>query len=65
MSNGNQHDQYNPPAIMLGAVSRRLKGDRHVAVPNREPAANLLLNIAEIADVRLQHIGPSTRKFDV
>jgi hypothetical protein len=65
MSNGNIHDRYNPPAIILGGANGRLKGDRHIAVPNREPAANLLLNIAEIADVRLDHIGPSTRKFDV
>ena len=29
------------------------------------PAANLLLNPAEIAEVRLDEIGPSTGRFDV
>ena len=65
MSNGNQHDRYNPPAIILGGANGRLKGDRHVAVANRAPTANLLLNIAEIANVELDHIGPSTGKFDI
>jgi len=65
MSNGNVHDRYNPPALILGGANGRLKGDRHIAVANRAPAANLLLNIAEIANVPLQHIGPSTGKFDI
>jgi hypothetical protein len=34
-------------------------------VANRAPAANLLLNLAEMADVRLDHIGPSTGSFDI
>jgi hypothetical protein len=65
MSNGNQHDRYNPPALIVGGANGRLRGNRHVAVANGAPAANLLLNLAEMADVRLDHIGPSTGSFDI
>jgi hypothetical protein len=64
MSNGNQHDRNTPPAILIGGANGRLKGNNHVAA-NRAPAANLLINIAEIADVRMEKIGPSNGRLDL
>ena len=40
------------------------RGNEHVAV-NHKPAVNLLLNLAEMADVLLDKIGPSTGKLDL
>lgn len=65
MSNGNLHDRFNPPALIVGGANGRLKGDNHVAVTKREPSANLLLSLAEIADIRLDHIGPSTGRIAI
>ena len=66
MSNGNQHDPYTPLALVLGGALGRMKGrgNEHIA-GNRKPAVNLLLNIAEMADVPVEKIGPSTGKLDL
>ena len=60
MSNGNQHDRNTPPAVLVGGANGRMKGNNHVAA-NRAPAVNLLLNIAEMADVRVEKIGSMHR----
>jgi hypothetical protein len=65
MSNGNQHDRFTPPTVLLGGANGRLKGNNHVRMENREPAANVLLNIAEIFDVMLDKIGPSTARLPI
>jgi hypothetical protein len=64
MSNGNAHDRFNPPAVVLGGANgaMRARGNQHV-VANRAPAVNLLVSLAELADVRLEKIGPSTGKL--
>jgi hypothetical protein len=63
MSNGNQHDRNTPPAVALGGANGRLRGNRHIAVEDREPAANFLLNLADIAGVEVESIGPSTGRI--
>lgn len=62
MSNGNQHDRFTPPAVALGGANGRLRGNRHLAV-DREPAANFLLNLGDIAGVEVESIGPSTGRI--
>ncbi len=52
MSNGNAHDRNNPPAVLVGGANGRLKGNRHIAVEKKEPTANLLLAIADLANAR-------------
>jgi hypothetical protein len=64
MSNGNQHDRNTPPAVLVGGANGRMKGNNHVAA-NRAPAVNLLLNIAEMADVRVEKIGSSTGRLNL
>jgi hypothetical protein len=63
MGNGNAHDRNNPPVLLLGGANGRLKGNRHIAVENREPTANLLLTFADMANVDLQQIGHSTGRL--
>ena len=63
MGNGNAHDRNNPPVAVIGGANGRLKGNRHIAVENKEPTANLLLAMAELAGVNVPQIGVSTGKF--
>jgi hypothetical protein len=64
MSNGNQHDRNNPPAVLVGGANGKLHGNNHVAA-GRKPSVNLLLNIAEMADVPVEKIGNSTGRIDL
>jgi hypothetical protein len=63
MGNGNAHDRNNPPVVLLGGAGGRLKGNRHIAVENREPTANLLLSCAEMAQAEVTQLGHSTGKL--
>ncbi len=65
MSNGNQHDRNNPPAVLVGGAHGRLKGNRHVVAEKEAPTANLLLAMAHLADVDVEKIGPSTARLDL
>src|SRR5881296_3708333 len=49
MSNGNEHDRNNPPAVIVGGACGGLKGNRHVVAKKDEPTANLLLAMAHLA----------------
>jgi len=60
MSNGNAHDRNNAPALLMGGANGRLQGNRHIAVENKEPTANLLLGLADLAGAEVDEIGHST-----
>jgi hypothetical protein len=60
MSNGNAHDRYNAPAVVIGGANGKLKGNRHIAVENKEPTANLLLAFADMAGAEVEKLGHST-----
>jgi len=65
MSNGNAHDRNNPPAAVLGGANGRLKGNRHIAVENKEPTANLLLAFADLANADVEQLGHSTGRLSL
>jgi hypothetical protein len=65
MSNGNQHDRNNPPAIVVGGANGGLKGDRHVKAKKDEPTANLLLAMAHVAGVEVDKLGASNGRLDL
>jgi hypothetical protein len=65
MSNGNAHDRNNAPAVMIGGANGRLKGNRHIAVENKEPTANLLLAMADLANAEVEQIGHSTGRLSL
>jgi Protein of unknown function (DUF1552) len=65
MSNGNQHDRSNPPAVLVGGAHGRLKGNRHVVAKQDEPTANLLLAMAHLAGVEIDKLGASTGRMDI
>jgi Protein of unknown function (DUF1552) len=65
MSNGNAHDRNNAPALLVGGANGRLKGNRHIAVENKEPTANLLLALADLAGAEVGQIGVSTGRLSL
>jgi hypothetical protein len=65
MSNGNEHDRANPPAVIVGGAHGRLKGNRHVVAKDKEPTANLLMAMAHIAGANVESVGPSTGRLDL
>jgi len=65
MSNGNEHDRANPPAVIIGGANGRLKGNRHVVAKDKEPTANLLLAMTHVAGAEIESLGPSTGRLDI
>jgi hypothetical protein len=65
MGNGNVHDRQNPPVLLMGGANGRLKGNRAIKVDNREPTANLLLALGELAGAEIDSIGKSTGKLSL
>jgi hypothetical protein len=65
MGNGNAHDRNNPPVLLMGGANGRLKGNRHIAVEKKEPTANLLLAMADLADAPVEKIGLSTGRLSL
>jgi len=65
MSNGNEHDRSNPPAVIVGGAQGRLAGNRHVIAKKDEPTANLLLAMAHIAGAEIPSLGASTGRLDL
>jgi hypothetical protein len=65
MSNGNAHDRNNPPALLIGGADGRLKGNRHIAVENKEPTSNLLLALGDLAGAEVESIGVSTGRLSI
>jgi hypothetical protein len=65
MSNGNAHDRNSPAAVLMGHANGRLHGNRHIAVQNKEPTANLLLTLADMAGAEVESIGESTGRLEI
>jgi hypothetical protein len=65
MGNSNVHDRYEPPAVLIGGARGRLEGNRHIAATDKEPTANLLVAIADLAGANVEAIGESTGRLAV
>jgi hypothetical protein len=63
MGNGNVHDRQNPPAVLVGGANGRLKGNRSIVNDKKDPTANLLLAMGELAGAEIESIGHSTGKL--
>jgi hypothetical protein len=64
LSDGNGHSNHNLPLLVAGHAGG-LRGGRHVAAPDRSPAANLFLRMMECAGVEAESFGDSTGKLDL
>ena len=65
MGNSNQHVHYDVPHVLVGGLSGKLKGGRHLAYPSRQvPTGNLLLSILDKYDIHQDSIGDSTGRLE-
>ena len=66
MSDGNTHSFEPLPVALFGGDSGRLKGDRHIAVPEHTPLANLHLTLAQRGGAKMDRFGDgSTGTIDL
>jgi len=60
LSDSNAHLHDNLPTVLVGGGSGKLKGGKHLRVPDGSPMTNMLLSIADGLDVPLEEFGDST-----
>jgi hypothetical protein len=65
LSDGNSHLHENLPVILVGGAGGRLKGNRHIRVPDLTPMTNLHLAVLDKLDVPAEKLGDSTGKLDL
>lgn len=60
MSDGNTHNNYSVPAVVIGGPENGLKGNRHLVYPKGTPLANLSLVLMDKFGVNVEKFGDST-----
>ena len=65
MSDGNVHNNYNVPAIVVGGKALGIRGNRHVRYPKGTPLANLMLGMTDRYGVHLDKFGDSNAAIDL
>jgi hypothetical protein len=66
MGNSNQHVHYDVPHALIGGLSGKVKGGRHIALPSKTvPTGNLLLSVLDKYDIHEESIGDSTGRLEV
>ena len=65
MSDGNVHNNYNVPVVLVGGRNLQVKGNRHVKSPKGTPLANLMLGIMDRYGVERDKFGDSTAEIDL
>ena len=65
MSDGNVHNNYNVPVVVVGGQALQVKGNRHVKYPKGTPLANLMLGVMDRFGVQMDKFGDSTSEIDL
>ena len=60
MSNSDRHNNYPLPVVLVGGGNGKLKGGRHLALPERTPIANLHLSVLNKLGIEREKLGDST-----
>jgi hypothetical protein len=60
MSDGNTHNNYDVPVVVIGGRENGLQGNRHLTYPQGTPLANLSLSLLEKFGVNVETFGDST-----
>ena len=60
MSDGNTHNNYNVPTVVIGGPEKGLQGNRHLVYPKGTPLANLSLSLMDKFGVQVERFGDST-----
>jgi hypothetical protein len=65
MSNANEHEHDPLPMLVAGGAAGKLKGDRHLRLPDRTPHSNLLLSLLDKAGIERESFGDSIGKLEI
>jgi hypothetical protein len=65
MSDGNTHNNFNVPVVVVGGRDLHMKGNRHLRYPKGTPLANLSLSLLEKFGVNVERFGDSTGELDL
>jgi hypothetical protein len=65
MSDGNVHNNYSVPVVLVGGRDLHLKGNRHVKFAKGTPLANLMLGVMDRFGVNVDTFGDSTSEIDL
>jgi hypothetical protein len=65
MSDGNTHNNFNVPVVLVGGRDQQIKGDRHLRYPKGTPLANLQLTLMLKFGVHAERFGDSSGKLDL
>jgi hypothetical protein len=65
MSDGNTHNNYNVPVVVVGGRDQQMRGNRHLKYPKGTPLANLSLSLMDKFGVNLERFGDSTGELDL
>lgn len=65
MSDGNTHNNFNVPVVVVGGRDQQMKGNRHLTYPKGTPLANLSLSLMDKFGVNLERFGDSTGELDL
>ena len=65
ISDGNSHNNFNLPIILVGGGGGSLKGGRHIVAPDGTPITNLHLALLARLGVHVSAIGDSTGALDL
>lgn len=60
MSDGNTHNNYSVPVVVIGGRENTLEGNRHLVYPKGTPLANLSLSLLDKFGINLETFGDST-----
>ena len=60
MSDGNTHNNYSVPVVVIGGQDNGLHGDRHLIYPKGTALANLSLSLLDKFEVNVERFGNST-----
>ena len=65
MSDGNVHNNYNVPVVVVGGKDLQIKANRHVKYPKGTPLANLMVGLMDRFEVKVSKFGDSTAEIDL
>jgi len=65
MSDGNTHNNYSVPVVVVGGRDLQLKGNRHLRYPKGTPLANLSLSLMDKFGIAVEKFGDSTGRLDL
>jgi hypothetical protein len=65
MSDGNTHNNFNVPVVVVGGRDQQMRGNRHLTYPKGTPLANLSLTLIDKFGVNVERFGDSTGRLDL